>query len=103
MAKSLYDRRWQKRRAEQLRKHPLCALCMKVHGRVVPATVADHIRPHRGNRELFEGPLQSLCKHCHDSYKQELEKTGHFKGSDLNGMPLDPYHSWNVETHRGDE
>lgn len=97
MAKSLYDRRWQKRRAEQLRKHPLCALCMKTRGEVRAATVADHITPHRGDPKLFAGPLQSLCKPCHDSYKQELETTGHVRGCDLNGYPIDPNHPWNVE------
>ena len=32
------------------------------------ATVVDHIRPHKGNRELFwdRTNWQSLCKQCHD-------------------------------------
>lgn len=38
-------------------------------GRITPATVADHIKPHEGNPELFwdEDNLQPLCKRCHDS------------------------------------
>ena len=37
-------------------------------GRLVKATVVDHIIPHRGDAKLFwdEGNWQSLCKNCHD-------------------------------------
>lgn len=91
----LYDYRWQKRRAQQLRDHPLCKLCMDVRGRVTPATVADHVTPHRGDPVLFEGPLQSLCKQCHDSIKKQIEASGTYGGCDLNGYPLDPNHPWN--------
>ncbi len=92
--KSLYDRRWRKRREQQLRAHPLCRLCMDVRAVVTAATVADHITPHRGDPVLFEGPLQSLCKPCHDSWKQALENGGNMKGSDLHGYPLSPSHPW---------
>jgi len=36
--------------------------------RVAPATVVDHIEPHKGDEELFYdiNNLQSLCKSCHD-------------------------------------
>ena len=48
--------------------HPLCVEC-ESQGRITPATVVDHIVPHKGNLELFwdEGNLQTLCKQCHDS------------------------------------
>ena len=88
----LYDRRWRKR---QLEEHPLCKLCLDIHRVVTPATVADHVTPHGGDPVLFEGPLQSLCKECHDSWKQSIENGGHIKGCDLRGMPLDPRHPWN--------
>ena len=54
-----------------LRKYPLCAECLK-NGRTEPATVVDHIVPHRGNQDLFWNirNWQPLCKACHD------EKTG---------------------------
>ena len=94
MAKSLYDRRWRKRRAFQLMEHPLCRLCMEVWGRRSAATIADHIVPHRGDPELFDGPLQSLCKSCHDSLKQQVEKSGRIKGCDMRGIPLDRNHPW---------
>ncbi len=37
--------------------------------------VADHIKPHRGNLDLFwdESNLQCLCKKCHDTVKQREE------------------------------
>ena len=58
--------RWRKRRAEQLRKFPLCEKCLE-QGRAVEATVCDHIDPHKGDLEKFwAGPFQSLCKTHHD-------------------------------------
>ena len=64
--KSLYDRKWRKRRAQQLAAHPLCAFCMKLSGKVTPASVADHVERHGGDPIKFQGALQSLCKECHD-------------------------------------
>jgi hypothetical protein len=91
----LYDRKWRKRRAEQLSAHPLCRICMDVFARVEPATVADHIVPHRGDPVLFAGPLQSLCASCHSSLKQQQETSGRIKGCDVYGNPIDPNHPWN--------
>lgn len=96
----LYDRRWRKRRAEQLRLHPLCEYCMRSRGKVTAATVADHRIPHRGDPVLFAGPLASCCAPCHNGMKQELETTGRLRGCDLNGYPLDPNHPWNAERDR---
>jgi 5-methylcytosine-specific restriction endonuclease McrA len=86
--------RWLNRREVQLRRHPLCKLCMDVLGVATAATVADHIRPHRGDPALFEGGLQSLCKACHDSLKKQIEEKGYFDGFNANGEPLDPNHPW---------
>lgn len=38
--------------------------------------IADHIKPHRGDRALFFDAtnLQCLCKACHDSKKQAAER-----------------------------
>jgi 5-methylcytosine-specific restriction protein A len=46
----------------------LCVPC-KAAGRLVPATVVDHVVPHRGDPALFwdERNWQSLCKPCHDA------------------------------------
>lgn len=66
-----YDSRWRIARARYLKRHPLCVIC-KREGRLTPATVVDHIIPHRGDRQLFWDITnwQPLCKGCHD------EKTG---------------------------
>ncbi len=62
-----YDARWRRARKAFLRRHPLCAECMK-EGKVTPATVVDHIVPHRGDPTLFWDikNWQPLCKGCHD-------------------------------------
>ena len=54
-------------RARFLRGHPLCAECMK-QGKLTPATVVDHIIPHRGDKKLFwdESNWQPLCESCHN-------------------------------------
>ncbi len=66
-----YGSRWRVARGRFLRKHPLCAECLR-QGRLSPATVVDHIIPHRGDMKLFwdESNWQALCKDCHD------QKTG---------------------------
>lgn len=93
---SLYGYKWQQARAGYLRKHPLCVECAKF-GRVTQATVVDHIQPHRGNMKMFwdRDNWQGLCKHCHDSHKQRLEKSGKVMGCDDDGNPIDANHHWN--------
>ena len=68
-----YSHRWQIARRQFLVSHPLCVECER-SGRLTPATVVDHIQPHRGNQELFwdEKNWQPLCKKCHDR-KTRLE------------------------------
>lgn len=101
MAKSdwhhLYDtKRWKARRLYQLGIEPLCRLCQE-RGVLTPATIADHIVPHRGDVTMFfEGELQSLCKRCHDGTKQHQERTGVLRGCDAQGKPLDPGHHWSL-------
>ena len=78
--------RWKKLRAMQLGKAPLCAFCLR-RGVVTAASVADHVEPHRGDlRKFWHGALQSLCKRCHDSDKQAIEKGGKVYGED--GWPI---------------
>ncbi|WP_342622647.1 HNH endonuclease [Pseudomonas alkylphenolica] len=90
-------KRWYRLRWHQLKAEPLCRLCAAL-GLVTAANTVDHVKPHKGVESLFfdAANLQSLCKHCHDSIKQRLEKTGHLVGHDLSGVPLDPNHHWNV-------
>ena len=51
-----------------------CRMCGRV-GQGTHDTVADHIKPHRGDRVKFwaRGNLQCLCRACHDSEKQKIE------------------------------
>lgn len=62
-----YDARWNKARIEHLDADPLCVDCAK-RDYITPATVVDHIVPHKGNEDLFwdRSNWQSLCKPCHD-------------------------------------
>lgn len=65
--------RWRRIARRQLREHPLCALCLQ-QGKVVPASVADHVKPHRGDQASFwAGALQSLCEPHHNVTKQREE------------------------------
>lgn len=99
MGRLYNDRRWHKLRAAQLRDYPLCKFCLG-HGRTEAATVVDHIRPHKGNHELFfdRGNLQSLCKQHHDAAKAKAEARGLQEiGSREDGTPLDPGHHWNTQ------
>jgi 5-methylcytosine-specific restriction protein A len=63
-----YDAKWRKARDVYLRNNPLCVECLS-GGRAVSAVVVDHIKPHRGNLEMFwdEGNWQSLCVLHHNS------------------------------------
>jgi 5-methylcytosine-specific restriction endonuclease McrA len=89
-------KRWRRLRWHQLQREPLCKLCQAL-GKVTAASVVDHRKPHKGDEALFfdESNLDSLCKPCHDSAKQRLERSGVLPGCDLNGSPLDPNSHWN--------
>lgn len=73
-----YGYRWQQARAVFIKKNPLCAECEK-RDRIVPATVVDHIIPHKGNKKLFWdwSNWQSLCKPCHDRKTMQEGSFGH--------------------------
>ncbi|WAH38608.1 HNH endonuclease [Alicyclobacillus dauci] len=63
-----YDSRWRKARLAYLKKHPLCAECER-EGSLTPATVVDHIVPHKGDKKLFwdKNNWQPMCKPHHDA------------------------------------
>jgi len=95
--------RWQKIAKAQLAKEPLCRMCT-ANGLIEPASVADHVKPHRGDVNLFWlGELQSLCFHCHNSRKQSAELSnirrehslGHSLEVGSDGWPMDPKHPGN--------
>lgn len=82
--------RWQKGRAWFLRQNPLCVFCGE-KGLAVPATVVDHVIPHKGNKELFfdQNNWQALCSPCHDGFKQMLEKNSWRVQIGLDGWPVE--------------
>lgn len=86
----LYGRKWEKRRLSYLAKHPLCVKCAET-GRVEAATVVDHVKPHKGDTVLFwdRSNWQSLCKRCHDGWKQREERRGDVSTCDVEGYRTD--------------
>ena len=86
---------WAQTRAAQLSDEPLCRMCKQI-GTLTSAEVVDHIVPVNEAPERAFDPdnLQSLCKRCHDRYKQAQERGGGLPGSSLTGAPLDPRHHW---------
>lgn len=80
--------RWKNLRAAHLRSEPLCRMC-KEGGKLTPATVVDHVEPHRGDEALFwSGPHQSLCSAHHSGAKQRIERGTRAYGVDKDGWPL---------------
>ncbi|MFO3723961.1 HNH endonuclease signature motif containing protein [Pseudomonas sp. HLMP] len=105
-----YGHRWRLAREVFLANNPFCVMC-STNRRPVASTVVDHkIAPRlqeakeSGDPEklrvawkLFwdQDNWQPLCKLCHDSVKQRLERSGRIAGCDASGLPLDPNHHWN--------
>ena len=88
-----YGYAWRKARELFLKLNPLCRF-HELRGETVAATVVDHIRPHKGDQALMwdRSNWQSLCKHCHDATKQQMEKRGYATDIGVDGMPIDPKH-----------
>lgn len=86
----LYGRaKWQRIRAAQLAREPLCAICAR-RGLTVEATVCDHVNGHpAGETEamFWAGPFQSLCAPCHSGDKARVEAGRHLRGCDVDGWP----------------
>src|ERR1700761_3944899 len=73
-----YTREWTAYSRNRLKQYPLCEglrivpngdVAINTHpGRVVQATLTDHIKPHKGSRDLFWDPNnhQSGCADCHN-------------------------------------
>jgi len=83
--------RWQRIRAAQLCKEPLCAMCAN-RGLTIAATVCDHINGHpAGETEamFWGGPFQSLCATCHSGDKARIERGTAPRGCDEDGWPAD--------------
>ena len=96
-------RTWKRLRAAQLRKQPLCEESLKMD-RLIPATVVDHIKAHKGDWDLFTDPdnLQSLSSTEHSrktnyvdgGFGLKANKAKLNRGCDVHGIPLDPDHPW---------
>ena len=82
--------RWLKLRQSVLDDEPLCRYCIEDEV-VEEATVVDHIKPHRGDLDLFWDVtnLQSLCSTCHDGRKQREELGQTFVRFGLDGWPIE--------------
>ena len=54
-----------------------CVRCKRVHESA--DLVGDHIRPHRGDRDLFfdRSNVQCMCATCHSRDKQREERRDH--------------------------
>lgn len=86
---------WRVKRAQHIKREPLCRYCLG-EGRHRAGTEADHVRPHRGDFDLFwKGELQTLCRPHHASVKQREESLGYGLAMGADGWPLDPEHPVN--------
>jgi 5-methylcytosine-specific restriction protein A len=66
---SMYDEAWVRYRAKFLKENPRCYACGE------PATVTDHLRPHQGDKGLFEKTDNHipLCKRDHDTVTAKFD------------------------------
>ena len=69
-----YTNRWDKARKHYLLVHPLC-VCCEAQGMVHPASVVDHIEPHKGDMVKFwdSANWQGLCAWCDKNIKRSIE------------------------------
>ena len=86
-SRKLYQtREWRALRKQVLQANPFCVVCQK-EGRLIPATVVDHKRPHKGDVAKFydAGNLQPMCKRHHDA-KTAREDGGFGRGRGLSNL-----------------
>lgn len=81
--------RWRKLRDAHKWSNPLCVYCLEQEI-VQEVEVVDHIKPHRGDMDLFWDPsnLQSLCKAHHDGRKQREDLGQEIVKFGSDGWPL---------------
>lgn len=80
--------RWERIRQAQFASEPLCVMCLQSE-EVTIATICDHINQHKGDTIAFHaGPFQSLCKSCHDKFKQREERGQTVVRYGADGWPL---------------
>ena len=95
-----YTGKWEKERKAYLADHPFCDCCG------APATVVDHIKPHKGDKRLFwsRSNWQPLCASCHGrktarqdgGFGNEVTEEWTPRGAcNEDGRPIDNRHWWN--------
>lgn len=84
-------------RERVLARDPLCVPCL-AKGRIVPSTMVNHKRPHKGDVGLFfdDRNCEGTCKPCHDGPIQSAERRGYSSAIGADGFPLDPSHPANL-------
>lgn len=90
-----YTSRWYAAARRYLARHSLCVECRR-QGRIVTASVVDHVVPHKGDQRLFwdEGNWQPLCS-MHHSQKTAGEDGGFgnkVKSNSAGAVPGTPKH-----------
>jgi len=96
MDERLRGARLQRRRARWFALHPLCVHCTIV-GRVRLAVELDHvIALSNGGSDDDPANWQGLCRECHDTKTRADRGWGAARGCDVDGLPIDPTHPWNV-------
>ncbi|MCC6611174.1 MAG: HNH endonuclease [Burkholderiales bacterium] len=89
----IYDKQqWKRLRRQQLRREPLCRMCLD-RGITMPAVDVDHIIPIADGGEPWA--LENLRSLCHDDHSRvtRASQTGReimVKGCDARGYPIDP-------------
>lgn len=94
MGDVLKTQRWQRVRAKQLARQPLCETCDQ------PALEVHHIVARSAGGAVFDAAnLMSLCRPCHSRITAK-ERTGRAyvaAACDEDGYPVDPAHPWNAD------
>lgn len=82
---------WQRKRALQLSKQPLCQSCLSL-GIVKGANHVDHLFSWNsiGSEAFYRNVFQSLCHECHSS-KTLLERDGIYRHYNVGGQAYKDY------------
>lgn len=83
------SKRWRNARSFFLAANRHCVYCKQI-GMTIPADTVDHIRPHKGDLNMFwdSRNWQALCRQCHNIHKQREEQGLPVRQPvDVNGNP----------------
>lgn len=89
-------KRWERIRADTLRRDPHCQRCKREGRGLVPSTVCNHVVPHEGDvGKFWKGPFEGVCAPCHDRDIQLEEREGYSRHIGADGWPTDDRHPVN--------